>query len=210
MVQTVRYLPDPYMSRVHVTINDLDFEVMARNVMLLLYVLSSLDSYDSTDDQIDVARIAQELIHLWYSAFLTEELCFEFRTRVLPFVTEVCAKTKNETMHATIDETWVFSSGCSMRLVLRREQWIWLSQYFEIPRSISKEAAHALRTATTLAPERVDCRDRWYFKDLNPPVRVAKQRFREDGVLIPFGHSRKGFDVPNPYEFSVNRFEETH
>lgn len=124
MVQTVRSLPDLYVSNVHVTINDLEFEVMAQNTMLLLYVLSSLDIDRTTDDELDVARVAEQPIHLWYSAFLTAETNSNFRMRVLPFITEVCEKTRNEMMHATIAETWDFSSGCSMRLVLRREQWI--------------------------------------------------------------------------------------
>lgn len=49
----------------------------------------------------------------------------------------------------------------------------------------------------TLAPGRADYRDRWYFKDASPFMRVAKQRFREDGLLLPFGHPRIGFDIPN-------------
>jgi hypothetical protein len=209
VVQTVRRLPDVCMSKVDMTINDLDFEVMARNTMLLLYVLSSLDETHSTDET-DVGSIAEALIHLWYSAFLTVELNSNFRLRVLPFFTEVCEKTKNEKMHATIEKTWKFTIGCTVRLVLRREQWIRLSQYFKIPESISQEAAHSIRTATVLAPERVDYRDRWHYKDLSPPVRVAKQRFREDGLLIPFGYSRGGFVIPNPYELLGQCFERDH
>jgi len=60
------------------------------------------------------------------------------------------------------------------------------------------EYAKEIRKATTLAPERADYRDRWYFKETFPFTRVAKQRFQEDGLLLPFGHPRQGFDVPNP------------
>lgn len=187
------------MSKVDVTINDLDFEVTARNTALLLYVLSSLDKAHYTGEH-DVGDIAAAFIHLWYSAFLTAELNSDFKLRVLPFFVEVCEKTKNEQIYATIEKTWKFTIGCTVRLVLRREHWIRLSQYFEIPESISQEAAHSIRRATVLAPERIDYRDRWYYKDLSPPVRVAKQRFREDGLLIPFGCSRGGFVIPNPYE----------
>lgn len=55
-----------------------------------------------------------------------------------------------------------------------------------------------IRTAVTLAPERADYRDRWYYKEASPSMRIAKERFREDGLLLPFGHPRAAFDVPNP------------
>jgi hypothetical protein len=98
-----------------------------------------------------------------------------------------------------ISETWYFAFGRTMRLVLRREQWVQLSKYFATPGNLSRELAYGVRAATVLAPERADYRDRWYYKDLIPSARIAKQRFREDGLLLPFGSPRTGFDVPNPY-----------
>lgn len=46
---------------------------------------------------------------------------------------------------------------------------------------MTPESAAQIRTAVTLAPERADYRDRWYFKEASPAMRIAKQRFREDG-----------------------------
>lgn len=56
----------------------------------------------------------------------------------------------------------------------------------------------SMLTATTLALEGADCRDRWYFEDVPPSAKVAKQQFHEDGLLIRFGHPREEFDVPHP------------
>jgi hypothetical protein len=193
----VGHLPSSYKSKVDLTINDLDFEVVARNAILLLFVLSRLEEVHTVDEIADAA-IAEALIHLWYSAFVTAELESSLRTRVLPFIVEVCDKTRSEKSHTMISETWNFAFGRTVRLVLRRDQWVQLSEYFVIPGNLSQEVAYGIRTATTLAPERVDYRDRWYYKDSTPSVRVAKQRFREDGLLLPFGNRRTGFDVPNP------------
>jgi hypothetical protein len=62
---------------------------------------------------------AEALIHLWYSAFVTAELESSLRMRVLPFIVEVCDKTKSEMPHTMISETWNFAFGRTMRLVLR-------------------------------------------------------------------------------------------
>jgi hypothetical protein len=46
-------LPSSYKSKIDLTINDLDFEVVARNAIMLLFVLSRLDevyTVDETDD----------------------------------------------------------------------------------------------------------------------------------------------------------------
>jgi hypothetical protein len=46
------------------TINELDFEVVARNAMFLLFVLSGLDEAHSTDEN-DIASVAEALVHFW-------------------------------------------------------------------------------------------------------------------------------------------------
>ncbi|XHG09041.1 hypothetical protein AWENTII_012120 [Aspergillus wentii] len=52
----------------------------------------------------------------------------------------------------------------------------------------------------TLASSRTDFRDRLMYR-LPPSWRLAKLRFRKDGVLLPFGDSREDFTVPNPTFF---------
>lgn len=51
-----------------------------------------------------------------------------------------------------------------------------------------------------------DYRDRWYYKDVSPFMRIAKL-FREDGLLLPFGHPRIAFDIPNPFNPNFNYLE---
>lgn len=48
-----------------------------------------------------------------------------------------------------------------------------------------------------LAPEQVDYRDRWLYKKVSPVMRVARRRFWDDGILLPFGAQRSAFDTPN-------------
>ncbi|CAJ2509989.1 Uu.00g058890.m01.CDS01 [Anthostomella pinea] len=74
------------------------------------------------------------------------------------------------------------------------------------PERLSRQVmaeARKIQTAVILAPERTDYRDRWYYKDVTPFMRLSKQRFRQDGLLLPFGHPRSGFDLPSPTLFQT-------
>jgi hypothetical protein len=48
-----------------------------------------------------------------------------------------------------------------------------------------------------VSPERADYRDRWYYKDAYLSMRLAKRKFRIDGLLLLFGHPRTDFNVSN-------------
>jgi len=73
-----------------------------------------------------------------------------------------------------------------------------MEAFLEVPTGLTQKSAQQLRAAVVMAPERADYRDRWYFKDASPSMRLAKQQFRDDGLLLPFGHPRVQFSVPNP------------
>ncbi|KAF7958784.1 hypothetical protein EAE96_002317 [Botrytis aclada] len=58
---------------------------------------------------------------------------------------------------------------------------------------------------TTLSPSRRDNLEREFY--IRPPAwRVCATKFRTDGILLPFGHSRKDFDKPNPTLFQSTEF----
>lgn len=76
--------------------------------------------------------------------------------------------------------------------------WDRLPSYFKVPEGLTGMRAREVMVATTFAPERRDFIDRSFYT--KPPYwRVCIKKFREDGVLIPFGSSRDEFDTPNPY-----------
>lgn len=97
-----------------------------------------------------------------------------------------------------LSKTWDLGSQISLRVTLKREEWLTISRFCDAP-TLTYEKAGNIRLAVTLAPKRVDYRDRWCYSEPSPFVRIAKQQFREDGLLLPFGSSRVGFNTPNPY-----------
>ncbi|KAG0156690.1 hypothetical protein PDIDSM_3871 [Penicillium digitatum] len=141
---------------------------------------------------------AESLIHLWYSASLPKDLTAQLASRVKPLFTGVCEQISAKATGEIVERTWTFAHNRSLRLTLRKEEWYRLEALCEVPSDLTPQKALHIRTATTLAPERRDYRDRWYFKDATPSIRMSKQKFREDGLLLPFGHDRVGFDRPNP------------
>lgn len=178
-------LPTTYTGHCEVVVNDRDFGIVARNAILLLTAL-----HFSPDAAMPI------MLHIWYSALLPTQMLRSLQENVLPLVQEVCKKIQAKPAQSLLSKTWIYGSR-SLRLVLTKEQWDSLLLYFEVPDGLSAAQAQAIRALTTLAPERKDYVDRALFTQ-PPAQRVCTMKFRKDGILLPFGSSRKEFDTPNP------------
>jgi hypothetical protein len=167
-------------------INDIDLDVAARNLILLLVALSVEDDKEAIEC----------MIHVWYSAFLRASDMAILRDRIRPMIEDVCRNIEKKSSTRFLGTTWTFAQH-SCRIELTKESWGKVLLYLDNIQSLSIDRAHQIRSAVTLAPERIDYRDR-HMLISTPTQRICKQRFREDGLLLPFGASRLGFDVPNP------------
>jgi len=79
--------------QISVTMNDRDFDLVARNVVLLLLVLTA---DESTDIQTKMPfGLAEALIHLWYSALIPFSMLSYLKTKVAPMIAEVCNRIIN-------------------------------------------------------------------------------------------------------------------
>jgi hypothetical protein len=183
--------------QISVTINDREFDVVARNTILLLLALTGQDSTEAEENSMPI-DLSAALMHVWYSASISSGIYSYLQHRVKPLITDVCNRAADKPSSDVLSETWSFSGDKTLCLALKKSEWLKLQRFLDIPGDVTHENAAQIRTAVTLSPERADYRDRWYFKDASPPMRIAKQRFREDGLLLPFGHPRKAFDIPNP------------
>lgn len=186
VVKTVASLPDTYTGQVLLAVNDLDLEIVARNLIMLLIALKVRDS----------EQAVQSIIHIWYSAsirptdaqILTEVIC--------PMIEEVCAKIADRAAGSLQAKTWTFGKS-ALRLVLKKESWTDLLSYFRLPPGLTYQQAHDKRVVVTKAEEQDEiARD---FCVRHPEHRVCKDKYREDGIMLPFGHSREEFTIPNPY-----------
>lgn len=160
-------------------------DIVARNVIILLVAFVC----EGVDKAVDC------ILHIWYSAFM-QTSHVEILGRARLFVEDVVNKTKSKTSGAMLGRTWEFSSR-TLRVVLSRQDWVSLLSYFDIPIGLTAKKAQEIRTSVTLSPSRVDYRDRRMLAQV-PAARICGQRFRDDGILLSFGHSRAGFEHPNP------------
>ncbi|EFQ96687.1 hypothetical protein MGYG_08610 [Nannizzia gypsea CBS 118893] len=191
VIKTVAQLPSSYSRSLHVIINDRDFDNVARNFTLLLIALVVEDANKATD----------HIVHLWYSALVRESDIDLLHQRISPLIEEICGKIKDKAPKSLLGKTWTFGKR-SLRIVLEKSSWDRLLSFVTAPVTLTAERAHEIRAAVTLAESRKDYRDR-YMYCLSPAHRVAFNKFRGDGLLLPFGSTRQEFRVPNPTFFQA-------
>lgn len=137
------------------------------------------------------------MIHVWYSALITEDHEALLSKTIRPMIDEVNQKIQAKKPGSLQAKTWKFGTS-TVRLVLSKEEWAVLPAYLSTRPGLSDKRAHDIRTAVTMAAEREDYVHRSWITT-RPEFRVCLQRFREDGMLLPFGHSRKAHIKPNLY-----------
>ncbi|KAM0234889.1 hypothetical protein ACHAPO_006253 [Fusarium lateritium] len=189
VIKTIAEIPSTYDRDLDIVINDRDVDVVARNAILLLVALTA----EGKDETIDC------MIHVWYSAFIRKSDIDILNQRVRPLVEDVCDKIRSKSASTLLGKTWTFGRR-SLRLVLTKPSWEGILSFMKVPDGLTTEKANTIRTDVTLAESRVDYRDR-SFLFLPHAHRVARQQFREDGLLLPFGTCRSEFQLPNPTFF---------
>ncbi|CAA9965929.1 DUF4470 multi-domain protein [Pyrenophora teres f. maculata] len=188
VVKTVVGLPEDYAGNFVVVMNDENFAVTARNALLLLSAM-----------HFEPETAVPIMIHLWYSVLLPLPIVRALQDYILPYVQDVCEKLESKATGSQQAKTFKFGHR-SIRLVLKKEAWVRLSNMFMPLNQLSSHRAMQIRQATTCAPERIDFFDRALYNML-PGQRSGVWRFRQDGLLIPYGTSRKPFEYPNPTFF---------
>ncbi|KAL7789378.1 hypothetical protein V8C37DRAFT_417967 [Trichoderma ceciliae] len=191
VAKTIAQLPSGYNHSVDITINDRDLGIVARNAIKLLVALV----VDNIDEAVDC------IIHVWYSALIRKSDLGILQQRILPLVEGICEKIKDKEAGSLWGKTWTFGQR-SLRLVLQKSSWDGLLSYMKIPEGLTAERASHTRLAVTLDESRKDYLDR-HLLFQSPSRRIAKIRFRQDGLLLPFGSRRHEFQEPNPTFFQT-------
>ena len=185
MLKSLAELLKYYIGRCKTVVNDREFDITARNFILLLTAL-----------HFDPEEATPIMLHMWYSALIPKRIYRLIQEILLPLIQEVCVKTEGKPATSLQAETWTYGPR-SIRLVLQKAMWDRLSSYFRVPDGRSVAQAQNVMVSTTLAPERKDYLHHALYKRL-PPWRVCIMKFHKDGILLPFGSSRSEFDMHNP------------
>ncbi|KAF8860575.1 hypothetical protein BDZ45DRAFT_619601 [Acephala macrosclerotiorum] len=183
VVKSVNGMAFSLETRRDVVINDIDIDIVARNTILLLVAMN-----------FPAEEAASMILHLWYSALVPQGLLDHLQNTIMPLIQDVCTKIREKPSFSLQSKTWR-RGPTSLRLVLEKNEWNSILSYFKVPDSLSADEAQKIRISTTLA--RMDHVDRALFRQ-QPAWRIGMMKFREDGILLPFGASRHSFNKPNP------------
>ena len=186
VVKTIAQISSSYDQSIDVAINDRDLDIVARNAIMLLVALV----VDNIDEAVDC------MIHVCYSALIRKFDLDILQQRIRPLIESICDKIKDKAPNARLGKTWTFGQR-SLRLVLEKRSWDRFLHFMDVPRGLTEERANQIRTTVTLAETRKDYRDR-HLTVQSPSHRIARNRFRVDGLLLPFGSRRDEFREPNP------------
>jgi len=172
-------------------IHDLDFDIVARNIFILLVALTVED----------LAQAVDYMLHTWYSAIIKQDHLDILTSTIRPLVEEVIGKIANRSAGTILGKKCIYGSR-SLRVVLLKEEWPLLLSHLETPQELSLQQAPEARLSVALAKEHQVRRDRRMFAP--PPAhRVCGERSREEGILLPLGQPRKDFILPNPFVSSA-------
>jgi len=164
-------------------------DIVARNIIMLLLLYTS-----SVDDE----QIVECVLHVWYSTLLKQS-DFDRLLAVRKLIEDVCTKAKEEHLNSILVKTWKFSNNTgSLRVILSKSDWMKLMSYLEVPRGLDPKAALRIRSTIMNAPSRIDYAHRSLYNKLKPSWRQCEKKFRDDGLMVPFGMPRNTFVVPNP------------
>ena len=178
-------LPKDFNKHCEIFVNDKDDDIVARNIIVLLATRC-----------FDPSTVPEAVLHIWYSALLPTSVFRSLQETVLPLIQDICNKIKGKDDDLLLSKTWNFAT-CTVRVLLKKAQWNHVLQCLQVPGELSIVQALDVRKATTLAPHRIDYLHRSYCSQPSG-WRAPRQKFREDGLLLPFGASRTEFMTPNP------------
>ncbi|PNP57682.1 hypothetical protein THARTR1_02680 [Trichoderma harzianum] len=197
LVRTIAELPPRAHWLLAATINIEWIALLPRNVILLLCALDATQSAQG-HDQAYMSRTIDTMIHVWYSAFWTRDIVQYLEEKIQPLLEQVRHKLDGKARDTVIDHTWNFPGGSSIHLSLPVVRWNNVIDTLKITPTLNHQIARDRMQHATLDPRRRDAREYHYSKMTDSPhLRVAYQRFLEDGMLLPFGHSRLDFVCPN-------------
>ncbi|KAJ5798007.1 uncharacterized protein N7503_007303 [Penicillium pulvis] len=150
VIKTVIGLPSTYNHHLHITINDRDFDIVARNFILLLIALT----VEQVDEAVDC------ILHLWYSALVRESHIEILQRHIRPLFEEVCGRMRETPYGGFFGKKWRFRQ-CSLTVFLEKSSWDRLLSFVDKPVGLTTEHAHENFFQTA---------DIWPMKDSADPL----------------------------------------
>ena len=186
LMVSINALPTAYKGTCTSVLNDKNMNIVARNIVMLLM-----------SAQLSPLEAAELVLHIWYSARLTQGMLAAIDKYATKAIADTVAKIKDKDDDVMQSKKWIFGTA-EIIVRLYKPQWTTLLQILEAKHDVKKTEKE--RRKIVLAPSRLDYRDRELF-NLPGFGRMCSTKFRETGVLAPFGSALDSFECPNPLVF---------
>jgi len=187
VITSINCLPDSYQLPCNVVINDPEMYIVLRN-LLLLFTLASFP----VDDAAEMA------LHLWYSPKLPSNVVARLRpifSDKLDKIFTRMSENPSSPPHTLLEAKFELTEMASVVALLPKLFWNKLKEMLDL--KMTPQHADMRRHSITLCNQRRDYRER-HLCLLGPYHRVAKVKYYEDGLLVPFGGvDRSLFVEPN-------------
>ena len=183
LMVSINSLPTTYKSTCTSVLNDKNMGIIARNIVMLLI-----------SAQLPPVEAAELILHIWYSARLTQGMLAAIDKHATQPIADTVAKIKDKDDKVIQSKKWTFGTA---QIIVRmyKPQWKNLLHILEAKHDVNKTEEE--RRKIVLAPSRIDYRNRELF-NLPGFARMCSTKFREAGVLAPFGSALDHFDRSNP------------
>jgi len=192
VIDTILNIPEGGNQKICIYLNDKESDIIVRNLIIIL-----LATYFPNGE-------ASEMItHFWYSSALTPHMMATMKEMLAPIVREFCKdlETPSPDFKGVIISEWdVGESDTTVRVLFPEKIWRRLLAVVEGDCPCDFEAAEKSRREINVNPASQHTRDEQdRINFLAPPSRrLTDNKFRERGIMLPFGTPAESFIVPNP------------
>ena len=183
VIRTTNALPSDFSGKLSFLINDISTPTVCRNVILLL-ILGTVP---------DKSLAADIALHFWCSVFWPIEYLMQ---TMLALISWLECLRENE-----IGQTYPLGPGSTISTCIPADAFACFKHF--ISSSTSTDDAQAEYDRVRTIPSRKDYRERMYA-NLRPSHRVAFQKYRRSGIILPFGANITHFNATNLSLFSFD------
>ncbi len=184
LMKSLIELSNIYTACYNMMINDWKFDIVTWNAILLLIAL-----------HFNFKIVMLIMLHIWYSALISASVLHLLQVNILSLIKDVCVKIQFKLSLMLQTKTWTYDK-ISLCLVLMKEQWIHLQQFFKISDNFSAILAQKIWKLMTLTLNRRNYHNHALHKQLSAWC-VCTMKFCENEILLSFESLWEKFDTSN-------------
>jgi hypothetical protein len=180
LIKTINQLPNGLKGPLHIHINDQDWHVMSRNIILLILALQS-------EDPLTDAELA---VHFWYSAFIPDWCYCAISERVFDQIQiygpKLGTNLSGDEMKEPVNAAWSWDHSKLHAKVTKAQYMLLKALFTPLPGFDTTMAVRAaLDSSKRGFKGHQDNYDFALFR-LPPHLRIGKKRFMETLSVAPF------------------------